>query len=245
MSLLVTLAVDDGRTVSLTPTQAKSIEALTEIRKGGCASVKGYKPVSNWIKSPTHDIQLITRFSTRKLYQRRLKALEAVKYEDVAVAVAKDEKLNALSGAKLLEHFDARKQKLIDSLTRSLEDKPKNAHQEAHERCYAYIDGVKIHLVTETVNKVKQPVLDRDGHCMCASVMIPYLELHVKEVVPGERKIVNSGPAVLMGNIIESCLNQRSVNYKTLSLKSDNFTSFRVDNNEFLPEHIATYGEVL
>lgn len=244
MKLSVTVTTNDGRKVKMTPAQAKSIEVLTNTRKGGCASVVGYVPTSNWDVSPVHNIQFITHFSNTKLYERRLKALSEVVFKDISERLAGDEKLGNLTTIACMELFEKRKKMLMDQLTRTLEDKPKNAHQLGHERCYAHIGDVKIHFETEKVGDHKQPILE-DGECLCASIMIPYLELNVTEVQKGRRKVVNSGAPVRMGNLIESCLNSRSVVLKTLSLKTDNFEALRVDRQEFLPEDVATFGDVI
>ena len=244
MEIKVAVKSNDGRLVKVSARQAKAIEELSNTRKGGCGSVIGYRPSSNWITPPVHDIQLITHFSMKNLYKRRLEALEGVTYADVAAKVAADEKFGDLKASKVMEIFEDRKGKLIESLKRSLEDAPKNAHQEAHERCYAHIGDVKVHLVTEKVDGIMQPI-KVDGTVVCANILIPYLELNVTERQAGERKVVNSGAPVRMGNFIESCMNSRSVMLKQLSLKDDNFESFRTDRKEFLPEDVNKFGDII
>ena len=242
--LKICMHATDGRLVNVSGAQAKAIEELSHARRGGCASVIGYRPTSNWITAPVHDIQLIAKISIKNLYRRRLKALEEIQYGDIAVKVAADEKFGELSAASCVEIFNKRKEMLMTQITRNLEDKPKNAHQEAHERCYAYIGDVKVHLITEKVDGRMEPVIV-DGTVACSSILIPYLELNVTEKQAGERKVVNSGAPVRMGKFIEGVLNQRSVGLKQLSLKEDNFTEFRIDRKSFLPEDVTRFGDIL
>lgn len=242
--LKILMHASDGRLVKVSGAQAKAIEELAHARKGGCASVIGYRPTSNWITSPVHDIQLIAKISIKNLYKRRLAALEAIRYGDIAEDVAEDEKFGDMSAATCVDTFNTRKEMLINQINRSLEDKPKNAHQEAHERCYAYVGDVKIHLVTEKVDGRMEPV-KVEGTVMCDTILIPYLELNVTVRESGERKKVNSGAPVRMGNYIESALNKRSVSLKQLSLKDDNFEEFRIDRMSFLPEDVTRFGDIL
>lgn len=245
MKLNVSVKANDGRHVRVTAEQAQAIEAMTNTRKGGCASVVGYKPSSNYKKSPTQDIQLISHFSVRNLYKRRLQALKGIRFEDLPMdKIMEDEKLSELDIRSLVKLFNERKGQMIHSLEKSLDGDRDDAHRQAHDRCYAHIGDVKVHLKTEKdSNGVKQPVTDEDGYVYCDSIMVPYLELNVKEREAGERKVVNSGAPVRMSNMIESCLNKRSVRFKTLSLKEDNFEAFHIDHQEFLPEHVANFGE--
>lgn len=70
--------------------------------------------------------------------------------------------------------------------------------------------------------------------------MVHYLQISKDVTVPGEYKVVNSGPKVLMDNIIESQLNSRSVSLKTLSLKEDNFDRLVVARKTYLPEDVSS-----
>lgn len=246
MELNVNVVAKDGRTVVMTAAQAKAVESLNNTRKGGCASVIGYQPKTNWITPPVQNIQMLTHFSYNKLIKRKLKALEAIEYSDVALAVANDKKFGAKPAMECLELFTERKQKLIDGIMRNLNDDPKNAQSAAHDRCYAYIGDVKIHLKTEKdKDGLKQPVLGSGVTVLCDTIMVPYLELNVTTIVAGERKTVNSGPAVLMGNFIEKCMNQRSIGYKTLSLREGNFKELRVDRKKFIPEDVNRFGDLI
>jgi hypothetical protein len=244
----VIVEANDGRKVKMTAVQAHAIEVLGDTRKGGCASVVGYKPTTGYVKDgePTHNIQMITHFSTTRLYERRLAALKAIQYGDVAEDVASNPKFEEYSPLQLVELFNARKGMLMNTLTNYLEDKPKNAHQEGHVRCYALFGDVKVHLETEDVGGIKQPTTNDDGTVNFDSIMVPYLELKKKVIKEGERKPpANSGAAVVMGKYIESRLNSRSVLYKTLSLKENNFEALNVDRLQFLPEDVAKFGNLL
>jgi hypothetical protein len=242
--LKILMHATDGRLVKVSGPQAKAIDELAHARNGGCASVIGYRPTSNWITAPVHDIQLIAKISIKNLYQRRLKALEDISYGDIAEKVAKDEKFGDMTAASCVGIFNMRKQMLMEQIKRNLDDKPKNAHQEAHDRCYAYIGNVKVHLITEKVDGRMEPVIT-EGTVICDNILVPYLELNVTERQAGERKKVKSGAPVLMGKFIEGALNKRSVGLKQLSLKDDNFEEFRIDRKSFLPEDVARFGDIL
>ena len=229
MTDLITVTADDGRKVKMTAAQAQAVQTLNASRKGGCAAVTGYVPSTNWIVPPVHDIQLLTNFSTEKLYQRRLLALEKITFADVADKLAADPVLSSKTMSELRDIFDVRKEKMMETLQKTLDGDRSDSHRQAHDRCYAHIGGVKLHLVTEKVDGRMEPVVDSDGNVKVANVLVKYLELNVKTRQEGQRKVVNSGAPVRMGNLIESCLNKRSVGFKTLSLKEDNFESFKID----------------
>ena len=248
--LTVTATAADGRKVKMTATQASSIETLNNTRKGGCGSVTGYTPnAQGWEVVPTLNIQLITHFSTMRLYERRKAALEAVEFGDLKF-LASDDVLGNMTIADLVPLFNERKQKLIDSLQTTLDGVRDDEHRKAHDRCYAYIGDVKVHLETtdgikDNGKKGKVPVENADGSFNVESIMIPYLELSRTETVKGRRKEKKSGAGVLMENMIKGCLNKRSHQIKTLSLKVDNFETFKVDRQTFLPEDVATFGDLL
>jgi len=245
MTQLMTVTANDGRKVKLTPAQAQAVKTLNAARRGGCAAVKGYVPTSNWEVSPIQDIQLLTNFSVARLYQRRLEALKAIEFADVVEKVSGDEKLGNMTIPELKKLFDDRKAMLIGSLEKSLDGDRDDAHRAAHDRCYAHIGEVKVHLDTEKVNGAMEPVVDSDGEVKVKTVMVNYLELNVKTVKAGKRKVVNSGAPVRMGNLIESCLNKRSVGLRTLSLKEDNFQEFKIDNRVIEPGELEDFRDLL
>ncbi len=235
-----TLVVVPNGKVWASPEQAESLKALTETRKGGFARVYGYKPTSDWVESPTQDIVLITRFSTEKLYERKIKAIEALNFNDVEEAIAKNPKLSALSVAEQYKLFDERKQMVVDSMKQTLDGDRSDAHRQGHDRCYLNLaEGVKVNYVTEKgKDGLMYPVLT-DGFPTVQSIMITYLENSKVTRVAGQRKVVNSGAPKLMSNAIDSVLNAKSVGIKTLSLKEDNFERLVIDGEVVLSEDVA------
>lgn len=223
--------------VHATDKQIAAINVLSEARAGGCASVKGYKPTTNWVQRPTQNIQFLSRVSTERLYNRRLDALNGLVYDDIAEFVKDDAKLSALPSRDLIQLFWDRQDMEVSSIEKSLAGDRNDAHRQGHDRCYIGITkGVKVNLVTEKGDDgLKHPVLT-DGVPTVASIMVSAFFLNVKTIVEGERKIVNSGNPVRMGNIIKRKLNQTGLNLKMLSLKEDNFDSLKIDGQAILPE---------
>lgn len=224
-----------------TAEQAATLDAIAQLRKGGIGTVHGYQPASGWVDRPIANIQGIFRFSTERLYQRRIDALDAVDFGTVADAIANNPKLAALATAKARDIFDERKAMLIASLQKTLAGDRSDSYRQGHDRCYATVsDGVKVHFVTEKDGSgIMQPITESDGNPIMASIMLPIIELSRKYVREGTRKVVNSGPAVLMGNAIERALNSRSVSYRALSLKGDNFDRVALGGDVIVPEDVA------
>lgn len=226
-----------------TPAQAETLDRLSALRKGGFGSVKGYRPTTGYVpgKTPVVDMQIITRFETNKLYTRKRAALEAITFADVAEDIAKADKLRALPSGECLDLFNKAKAAAIESIDKTLEGDRSDAHRQGHDRCYSRVaDGVKVHLVTEKgADGLMHPVLT-DGLPTLASIMVPYLEINRTVRVPGEYKVVNSGPKVLMDNVIAKHMNARSVGYKTLSLKEGNFESLAVGKQNITPDDLKT-----
>lgn len=224
-----------------TPAQAETLDRLAALRKGCIGSVKGYKPTTNYVKSPTVNLQILTRFDYGKLNARKKLALEAITFADVAEDIAKAPKLKALTTADALDLFNKAKSAAIESIEKTASGDRDDAHRQGHDRCYARVaDGVKVNFVTvKGDDGLKYPVLT-DGLPTVESIMVPYLELNKTVVVEGEYKTVNSGAKVLMDKVIEKHMNARSVGYKTLSLKSDNFDSITIDRQTFTPDSLKT-----
>lgn len=226
-----------------TPAQAETLDRLSALRKGCIGSVKGYKPTTGYVpgKTPTHDLQIITRFEYGKLNERKRKALESLTFAMVAEDIAKAPKLSALPSGDCLDLFNSAKAAAIASIDKTAAGERDDAHRQGHDRCYARVaDGVKAHFVTEKAGDgLMYPVLS-DGLPVLASIMVPYLELNKTVRVPGEYKVVNSGAKVLMDKVIEKHLNLRSVGYKTLSLKEGNFESITVDKQTITPDDLKT-----
>lgn len=227
-----------------TAAQAEMLDRLAALNKGGIGSVKGYRPDGkkfiNGI-APKYDLQIITRFETTKLYDRKVKALQAITFADCATDIAKHPKLSGLSSAACLAQFEACKDAAIASMTKTLDGNRDDAHREAHDRNYVRIaDGVKVNLVTaKNADGNEIPVLT-GGLPTVASILLPYLELRKTIVEASEYKPVNSGPKVLMDNIIKSKLNKRSVEIKQLSLKADNFDSLNVGKQHITADDLTT-----
>ena len=235
----------DGKAIWALDNQIKAIETLVACRKGGCATVKGYKPSTGYLKIPTVNINMLTRISTTKLYERKLEALNNITFNDIKEATKSVDKLKDLGDLKLQQLFAERKTMMTTSLINTLTDNRTSAHHAGHDRCYAYFaEGVKVNLKTEKIDGLMQPVLV-DGHPVAQSIMVHYIELSKQVVVEGEYKKVNSGAPVLMGKLIESRLNSKSHVLKTLSLKTDNFESLHIDRNELLSEQVQSLGDIL
>ena len=253
MELTVSLKADDGRTVVMAAQQANAIQELNNTRKAGIASVTGYKPTTNWITPPTQNIQLIAHISIENLYKRKLESLQGVQFKDMIDIIPKNDVLKDMPLATLKDIFEARKATQIKSLEGSLDGTLDNAHTQAHNVCYARFGSVKVHLVTEDKPNTdgkkgthKEPVVNADGSVTLNSIMVQYIELNVTTIVEGERKPpTKSGAPVVMGKLIERVVDKRSTVLKTLSLKADNFESFKIDGKELVAEDVSRFGNFL
>lgn len=222
--------------------QAETLERLKETRKGGVATVKGYRPTTGYVTSPVKDMQIITRFSTENCYQRYIMGVEAVTFDMVKPKLANNPKLAALTDDEARKAFEARKAYLLDAKRKSLAGDRDTAQHEAHDRNYVNVtEGVKIHLVTaENSEGVKVPTLT-DGFPTLDSIMLAALVLNETTVTEGVRKPApNSGVPVLMGNIIEGFLNTRSTGYRTVKLGEDNFDSVKIDRQTLTEADVST-----
>lgn len=228
----------DGVKFLISEKQSKAIEKLLESNAGGFATVHGYVSRSGRVTPEVSDMSFISRFSTSRMYDRKIKALEGMQVEDIADAVKNDPKLSALIEADLSKAFDERKAKEIASMNQTLSGDRTGAHREAHARNYhVFGNGVKVHFITEKVDGIMKPVLF-NGLPMVESIMINAIVVSKKVITPGEYKKVNSGAPVLISNAIKAKL-PRSTKMITLSLKEDNFDSLSLGSVEYLPEDIA------
>lgn len=211
---------------------ASVLDTLRECAGGRFAAIIGYVPVGkDWIEAPVYDATFTSRFDTQKLYQRKLEALQAITFADVAEAIAKEPKLSALDTDTLESIFNTRKAMEVASLLRTREDTA--AHREGQARCHATVEdglphGVRVHYVTEKgADGLMYPVL-KDGLPIAESIRVHALEQSRTYRKQGTRKVVNSGAPVLMGNAIASLTNKRSVGLTSFTLR-DNFEALRID----------------
>ena len=227
-----------------TQAQADMLDRLAALNKGGIGSVKGYRPDGAKFVggiAPKWDLQIITRFDTSKLYARKIKALESITFAECATDIAKHDVLKNMSSGDCLALFNTRRDGAIASMQQTLEGDRSGAHREGHDRNYIHIaEGVKVNLVTEKNAEGKQIPVLTNGLPTLASILLPYLELKKTVVESAEYKTVKSGGPVLMTNIIESKMNSRSVGYKMLSLKPDNFDALNVGKQSIVADDLKT-----
>jgi len=231
---------ESGCRFRCTKAQSETIDRLETINKGGIGTVHGYTATSRRVTPETSDIQFLTAFSTERLYERKLKALDRITFDDVKDTLPMDNpKLSVLTEAKLRQTFDDRKAKEMESLQKTLDGDRSDAHRQGHDRCYCDVgQGIKVHYRTEKDSDgLSQPVLV-NGLPVVNSIMLKVLFIKKTVTVPGEYKTVNSGAPVLVSKAIEKTMNLRSVGIKTLALKEDNFDRLVVDRKEFLAEDV-------
>lgn len=233
------ISTEHGK-VWATAAQAEALQALTQTRKGGFARVYGYMPSTGYVVPPVQDIVVVTRFSVEKLYDRKTKALNAISFNDVKPAIAKNAKLAALTVQEQEDLFNERKAGMVASMAQTAAGDRSDAHRQGHDRCYLHLaEGVKVNYDTVKVDGLMQPVLT-DGFPTVASIMLTCLENSKFVRVEGQSKPApNSGTPVLMGNAIESLLNKKSVGIKTISLKEGNFERLAIDGEVILTEDVA------
>lgn len=218
---------------------ANTLDVLGTLRNGGIGTVKGYKPTSNYVQSPTVNVQFISKFSTERLYQRKLQALQAIDFATVSAKIAKEPKFE---GKNVAAMFDAAKADLIASLEKTLAGNRSDGHRQGHDRCYAHTSqGIKVNLDCEKVDGIMVPKLV-DGFPVAESVMVMHIELNRTTIVEGVRKLVNSRAETIMKGIVESAMNRRSVGIKAFSLKADNFDAIIIDRQTIEPQDIYADG---
>ena len=232
----------EGQKFWATQEQADAIEVLSQCRKGGFARVMGYTAKTGYVDGqfPLTDYAVLTRFSIFGLYERKIAALEAIKFADVSDAIMKDPVLREMPTAKLEALFAERKADEIESLQKTLDGVRDDARRQSHDRNYARIDdGVKVHYVTAKADDgLTYPEL-LDGFPVCKSIMLTCLEIDKTVRREGVYKVVNSRAPTRMGNCISALLNKRSVGIKTFSLNEDNFERLTIDRQVVIPEDIA------
>jgi hypothetical protein len=232
----------DGKEIWVTPAQADILNDLTNAHGGGCASIHGYRPTSGYVESPVVDLQVLTRFSTAKLMMRKLEAIRAIKFQDAMPGILRDEVLSEKNILELKELFDTRHTYEMSTITKTQDGDRSDAHRQGHDRCFAtFGDGVKCHLFTEKnpTDKKMYPI-KLNGLSVLESIKLPVLELARKVVTEGVSKPKpNSRAPKRMSNVINALLNSRSVGYKTLALKEDNFDKLVISGMEVLPEDVS------
>jgi hypothetical protein len=221
--------------VLATRKQIESLSILSVLRKGGIASVRGYRPTTDYVRSPVVNLSFISRFSLFNLYNRKIVALRSLSFDNITI---KGDKVASLSREEQVALFESCKETMIQSMTKTLDGVRDDAHRIAHDTFYAKTaDGIKVHLRTR--KEGKETVLDlEDGLPVVDSIMVGMIELHREIVEEGEKKVVKNGAKVQMDKCIEKALNGRSVSYRTLSLKEGNFDSLRMDGETFTPDSI-------
>lgn len=246
---IVILTDTDGNQFRASMEQANALAAMEAANKGGFATVVGYKPSSGYTVKPTIDYQVLTRFSYDKLLSRKRDVMEGVTWNDIKDAAYADPKIAAEIKAKGEEHvrgvFNERKAKALESIHVTKSGDREDAHRQGHDRCYGRVmEGVRVHYVTESIDGIKHPVLT-DGLPTADSIMLNVLILNKSVREPGERKVVNSGVPVLLGNLIDKRLNSRSVGFKSLSLKPGNFEEIRMGGVTLNEADAARLGDLL
>jgi hypothetical protein len=227
----------NGNSVWATEKQCNAIDVLKETNAGGIAGINGYIPTTNYTTPPVQNMQIITRFNYEKLLQRRLNAYAGISFDDVKPYITG--KLVSLPETGQRTLFFQRLQQEIDSATKTIDGDRSDSHRQGHDRCYVrFTEGISAHLVTEKGSDgLMHPVLS-DGYPTVDSIMVSFLELNRTIVKQGVRKIINSGPSVLMKNAIDKVLNQRSVGIRKISLKENNFDSLNISKNSIVPDNI-------
>lgn len=221
--------------------QALALETLLQTQKGGFARVNGYVSKSGRVSPEISNMSFLSRFSLVRLYERRIKALQALTLADVLDVVATTPKLKSMSVELLQKEFDDRKAAEIASMQTTLNGVRDDARRASHDRNYASVGaGVKVHFVTEkdSDKNLTYPVLAENGLPTVKNIMVSAIEVSRQVLTEGQYKVVNSGVPKLMGNAIQSKM-PKSTKIKTLSLADDNFDSLVIDNNAILPKDIA------
>ena len=225
-----------------TPEQVKTLKVLDQTVKGGFATVHGYKPTSGYIKSPTVNINFISRFSTEKLYARKMNALKDLKFSDLSIT---SPKLVELTETEQQTLFHSCVSAMLESMQKTLDGDRSDNHRQAHDTFYGKSStGVKVHFQTSKVGR--ETHLDLiDGLPVVDSIMLSVIEIGRKVVEEGEHKIVNSGPKVLMDNAINKAIKGKTISMKTISLKSDNHTDVSIGGEVLEPEVALQVQEVV
>jgi len=226
----------NGQKVWVSRKFAETIEVMSMMRGGGFAHVVEYEPSTDYVEKPLVNITFISKFSTAKLYERKSVALGKLTFSDLTI---KGDKLETIDGDAQKTLFAECVAKMVGSMQKTLDGDRSDAHRQGHDRCYVVTSqGVKLHLETvKGPDGHMVPVLT-DGHPTAKSIMVPMIETMRSTVKEGVKKTVKNGAKVQMDKCIERSLNARSVSYRTLSLKEDNFKTLKMDGEEFTVANI-------
>lgn len=229
------IAVINGTQVHMTDKQAQTVFNL-ESSKHGFASIHGYVSTSNRITPEVANYVFNSKFSTIRLYERKLEALRAIEFKDVDVtgwiaSKGRDSKPNAEM------QFEWCKALMIQSLNATILGVRNDPHREGHDACYIPVcHGVKVHLVTAKNDEgLMRPVLT-DGIPTCAKVIINAIVVSKNVITPGQYKDVKNGSKVLMDKAIEKLMNKRSVKIITFSLDDDKYDTLKIGGLEIASE---------
>ena len=85
-----------GRKFRCTEAQAKALDELSTIQRGGIGTVHGYVSKTGRVEPETADIQFITAFSLERLYERKIAALNGITINEVREVAQSDPKLSVL-----------------------------------------------------------------------------------------------------------------------------------------------------
>lgn len=237
----VTMTISEGfgeyKTFHCTNKQAQAIAQLREAHKG-FAAVQGYRPKTNWVKSPKQNISMQIGFITSRLYVRQINVMAELSLADLNLSKWIPSKgKNACATAE--EQFKFCVNLMMEKKNESLKGELENAHTAAHKRNYLTIaNSIKVNYITEKNDGIELPILDVEGIPTVESILVPYLELKTVTVEDGERKTVNSGSKVLMDNAIDRALGKRYA-FRMLSLKDGGFESLRVGGEEILSKGLS------
>lgn len=227
----------NGREAFATQAQVDTLNNLANVPGGGFATINGYKPTSDYVSPPEVNINFISRFSTEKLYQRKIDALKGISFKTLKIT---EPKLLALSENERFMQFTECLNKMIESLEKTLVGDRSDAHRQAHDTFYTQVSqGVKVHFKT-IKSKTGTELVLQDGLPIVDSIMLCVLEVGRKVVKEGVKKVVNSGVKVLMDHEIMKALKSTGgglLSIKTISLKENNFASLRIGGEVF--DHVA------
>ena len=226
----------NGQKVWVSRKFAESLEVMSMLRGGGFAHVEEYEPSTDYVENPLVNITFISKFSTAKLYARKSDALKKLTFSDITIKGDKLESLDVDAQKTLFAECVA---KMVESLQKTLDGDRSDAHRQGHDRCYvATSQGVKIHLDTVKGPDGHMVPILTDGHPTAKSIMVAMIETDRTIVKEGVKKTVKNGAKVQMDKCIERSLNSRSVSYRTLSLKEDNFKTLKMGGEEFTVANI-------